>query len=166
MRRITALTSVLVVLAVGSGGALAARHPSKHDRGHSRVHVLKVHRNAEQAVELDLDHSATPAKPAPDSIGDEHVVTADFYQGTKHVGFDGGVCTLVRAPSWFHCLATNNFAKGSLTVQFLGDFSSSGPYHFAITGGTGAYRGARGEVLFIARANGEADVTYTFTTVR
>ena len=110
MRRLIALTSVLVLL--GSGAALAARHPSKHDRGHSRVHVLSVHRNAERAVELDLDHSATPAKPPPDSIGDEHVVTADFYQGTKQVGFDGGVCTLVRAPSWFQCLATNNFAEG------------------------------------------------------
>jgi hypothetical protein len=166
MRRTIAVTSVLVLLAVGSGAALAARQPSKHDRGRSRVHVLKVHRTAEQAVELDLDHSATPGKPPPNSIGDEHVVTADFYRGTKRVGFDGGVCTLVRAPSWFQCLATNNFRKGSLTVQFLGDFSSSGPYHFPITGGTGAYRGARGEVLFIPRANGEADVTYTFRTVR
>ena len=163
MRRLIALTTVLVL--AGGGAALAARQPSEHNRGHSRVQVLQVHRNAEQAVELDLDHSATAAKPAPDSIGDQHVVTADFYQGTEHVGFDGAVCTLVRAPSWFHCVATNNFAEGSLTVQFLGDFSSPGPYHFAITGGTGAYRGARGEVLFVARPNGQADVTYTFTTI-
>lgn len=158
MRRLIALTSVLVL--AGSGAALAARQPSEHNRGHKRVHVLQVHRNAEQARELDLDHSATL------SIGDQHVATADFYQGTERVGFDGAVCTLVRAPSWFHCVATNNFTEGSLTVQFLGDFSSPGPYHFAITGGTGAYRGARGEVLFIAKANGEADVTYTFTTIR
>jgi hypothetical protein len=164
MRRIIALGAAFAFLAVSASVALAAGRSSKSDRGHTRVHVLTVHRNAGKDVILDLDRSGTAGNPAPDSMGDEDVFTAEFFHGTKQVGFDGGTCTLVRLPTWFHCVATNVFAKGSLTTQFLTDFSSSAPGHFAITGGTGAYRGASGEVLYVPRAQGEADVTFTFKT--
>jgi hypothetical protein len=128
-----------------------------------KVHVLKVHRDAGHDFFIDVDRSATPEKPAPDSVGDQDVFNAKFFMRNEQVGRDGGVCTLVELPSIYHCNATNWFDKGQLTVQTIGDFSSTEPGHFAITGGTGAYRGARGEVKYVAKPDG-ADVTFRFRT--
>jgi len=128
-----------------------------------KLHVLKVHRDAGHDFFLDVDRSATSEKPAPDSVGDQDVFNAKFFVRNKQVGRDGRVCTLVELPSIYHCNATNWFNKGQLTVQFIGDFSSTEPGHFAITGGTGAYRGARGEVTYVAKPHG-ADVTFRFRT--
>jgi hypothetical protein len=54
-----------------------------------------------------------------------------------------------------------------LTVQFLGDFTSPEPGHFAITGGTRGYFGATGEVTFVDNpAPGPDEVTFRFITPR
>jgi hypothetical protein len=53
------------------------------------------------------------------------------------------------------------------TVQFLGDFTSPEPGHFAITGGTRAYFGATGEVTFVDKpAPARDEVTFRFVTPR
>ena len=157
MRRIIALSTLLALLALAGGATLAAGDPSKGNRHHKRLHVIKVQRDAGTQVVLDLDHSATATRPAPDSMGDQLVANANFTQDGRPVGFDGVTCTLVRLPSWFNCVATNVIRDGSLTVQFLADLSTFGttPQHFAITGGTGPYRGARGEVGCSGRLGGE-----------
>ena len=144
-------------------GSAASASSSGSSRPEGKVHVLKVHRDGGHDFFLDVDRSATPEKPAPDSVGDQDVFNARFFVRNKQVGRDGGVCTLVELPSIYHCNATNWFDKGQLTVQFIGDFSSTEPGHFAITGGTGVYRGARGEVKYVARPDG-ADVTFRFRT--
>jgi hypothetical protein len=164
------LSAVLALLVASTGVALAtaSSDPEGSDEraGHGgHVQVLHVSRANGVDVILDLDHSASAAHPAPDSIGDEDVFTADFYIGDTKVGIDGGVCKLVRQPSFYHCIATNSFAKGDLTVQFLADFTQTAPGHFAITGGTGAYRGASGEVTFVDHPDPQRDdVTFRFTT--
>jgi hypothetical protein len=170
MRRAFTVSAVFALLVASTGVALAAA-PSdedgsdQRDGNAGRVQVLHVTRATGTDVILDLDHSGTATHPAPDSIGDEDVFTADFYIGDTKVGFDGGVCKLVRQPAFHHCVATNSFAKGDLTVQFLADFSQSTPGHFAITGGTGAYRGANGEVTFVDHPDPQRDdVTFRFTT--
>jgi hypothetical protein len=43
-------------------------------------------------------------------------------------------------------VATASLPQGQITVQGLIDFTDPGPFTLAITGGTGAYRTARGEV--------------------
>jgi allene oxide cyclase-like protein len=171
MRRTVTLTAALALLVASTGGALAAASSSdeegsnERDGRGGRIQVLHVTRTTGNDVILDLDHSATAAHPAPDSIGDEDVFTADFYIGDTKVGFDGGVCKLVRQPAFYHCIATNSFAKGDLTVQFLADFTQTAPGHFAITGGTGAYRGASGEVTYVDHPDPQRDdVTFRFTT--
>jgi hypothetical protein len=171
MRRTVTLSALLALLVASTGVALAAAS-SSDERGSDesesrggRVHVLHVTRTTGDDVILDLDHSATAAHPAPDSIGDEDVFTADFYSGDTKVGLDGGVCKLVRQPAFYHCIATNSFAEGDLTVQFLADFTQTAPGHFAITGGTGAYRGATGEVTYVDNPDPQRDdVTFRFTT--
>jgi hypothetical protein len=151
----------IAATAILAGGASAS--PSGSSRPERKVHVLKVHRDAGHDVFIDADRSATPDKPAPDSVGDQDVFNGKFFLRNQQVGRDGGVCTLVELPSIYHCNATNWFDKGQLTVQFIGDFSSTEPGRFAITGGTGAYRGARGEVKYVAKPDG-AEVTFRFRT--
>jgi len=153
----------LLALALAGATAVAAASSSR-DGSDRRVRVLHLTRDTGDDVILDLDHSATAAHPAPDSIGDEDVYTADlFARGTK-VGIDGGVCKLVRLPSYYHCIATNKFADGDVTVAFLHDYGETGSGVFAITGGTGAYRGAGGEVTFVDHpAPRRDDVTFRLT---
>ena len=165
MRKTLRRGALAALLLAGAGVTVASASASRDDNDHGRVQVLQVTRTTGNDVILDLDHSATSAHPAPDSVGDEDVFTADFYVGDDKVGFDGGVCKLVRLPAVYHCIATNSFAKGDLTVQFLADFTQSAPGHFAITGGTGAYRGASGEVTFVDHPDPQRDdVTFSFTT--
>jgi hypothetical protein len=171
VRRAFTLSAVSALLVASTGVALGAASPSdengsdERDSHAGRVEVLHVARTTGDDVILDLDHSANASHPAPDSVGDEDVFTADFYIGDTKVGFDGGVCKLVRQPAFYHCIATNSFAKGDLTVQFLADFTQTAPGHFAITGGTGAYRGASGEVTYVDHPDPQRDdVTFRFTT--
>jgi allene oxide cyclase-like protein len=159
MRRTLALGAATVLLAAAAVTLAAASSAGGNDRGGKHVQVLQVTRVPGQDVPLDLDHSGG------DSIGDEVVFHGDFYVGSSKVGTDGGVCKLVRLPSIYYCDATNSFARGDLTVQTLADFSRTAPGHFAITGGTGAYRGASGEVTYVEdRQTGRAEVTFRFTT--
>jgi hypothetical protein len=169
MPRTLTLSAVLALLAASTGVALAAASSpivDGHDGDHGdngRFQVLRVERNAGTDVVLDLDHSGSDAL----TIGDEIVSTAEFFIGDREVGKDGVVCTKVRAPEWFQCVATNSFENGDLTVQFLGDFTSPEPGRFAITGGTRAYRGATGEVTFVDNPSPARDeVTFRFITPR
>lgn len=165
MRKTLRRGALAALLLAAAGVTVASASASRDDNDRGRVQVLQVTRTTGNDVILDLDHSATSAHPAPDSVGDEDVFTADFYVGDEKVGFDGGVCKLVRLPAVYHCIATNSFAKGDLTVQFLADYTQTAPGHFAITGGTGAYRGASGEVTYVDHPDPQRDdVTFSFTT--
>ena len=73
----------------------------------------------------------------------------------RKIGEDGGVCSIARiAPddaTTYHCVATNSLPLGQITAQGLvtyaaGEDVRQEPYSFAITGGTGKYRAARGEI--------------------
>jgi hypothetical protein len=168
MRRTLVLSVVLTVVVAVTGIGVAASSPpgsggQRGDRG-DRFHVLRVERNAGSSVTLDLDHSGSTTAL---TIGDEIVETAEFFIGNREVGKDGVVCTKVRAPEWYQCVATNSFDKGDLTVQFLADFTSAEPGHLAITGGTRAYFGATGEVTFVDNpAPARDEVTFRFITPR
>lgn len=158
MQRALTMTAVAALLAAGAGVALA--EASSDGRDGKRTHVLHVTREGPPDTFLDLDHDGTT-----ESVGDEDVFAGDFYVGAKKVGTDGGVCKLVRKPAIYHCVATNSFDAGDLTVQFLADFTQAAPGHFAITGGTGKYKGAGGEVTFVDRPDPQRDeVTFRFTT--
>lgn len=165
MSRITTSRTLIAATVAASAilGITASASSSGSSKHNGKVHVLKVHSNGTNDTVIDADHSATPDKPAPDSVGDQIAFNGRFFAGGKQVGREGGVCTLVELPSIYQCNATDWFNKGQLTVQFIGDFSSSEPGHFAITGGTGAYGGASGEVTYIGKPDG-ADITLRFTT--
>ena len=65
----------------------------------------------------------------------------------------------------YHCVATNTFPEGDLTVEYLAYYQGTTPPRVAITGGTGRYRGAGGEVTYIDNpAPQRDDVMFHFTT--
>lgn len=90
--------------------------------------------------------------PGP-SLGDEIVFSAVFEARGREAGTGGGVCTALEViPPYttitYQCVATLGLRRGQITLQGLFEFQGDGdmsPFTVAITGGTGAYRGAGGE---------------------
>ena len=74
-------------------------------------------------------------------------------------GFDRGVCTIVGRPQLL-CTIQVQLSKGTLTVQgMLPEHANKTPV--AITGGTGAYNGARGTALVTDTSPTQTDVEIT-----
>jgi allene oxide cyclase-like protein len=100
------------------------------------------------------------------SQGDQVVFTEDLFQDGKQVGKNGGVCSLVRLgpgeSATFHCVATLSLEKGQLTIQGLVTFAGetdTAPFVLAITGGTGAFARAHGELT--VKEVSETEIHYT-----
>jgi hypothetical protein len=76
------------------------------------------------------------------------VVSEDLYRNGHKVGFNGAICPAVRTqqdPVAFQCVATAHLDQGDLTVQGLAFQQPTNV--FAITGGTGRWRNAGGQVV-------------------
>ncbi|MEO8968549.1 MAG: Allene oxide cyclase, partial [Solirubrobacteraceae bacterium] len=74
---------------------------------------------------------------------------------TKQVGHDEGFCTRVDPKlGIFECLWTTFLHGGQITVQ--GPFYDTRNSVLSITGGTGAYREARGQMRLLSRNGGKA----------
>lgn len=84
------------------------------------------------------------------NLGDRSVFTHALYLDDEPVGFDGGVCTVVRteddAPHIL-CNVSMNLPDGVISFQtFVREVFPPPPFYASITGGTGAFAGARGEM--------------------
>lgn len=67
--------------------------------------------------------------------------------------------------STFHCNGINSLPGGQITAAGLVSYGSTEefraePYFFAITGGTGKYRTAHGEIKIQERSPTEAELTF------
>ena len=103
--------------------------------------------------------------PGP-SLGDRLIFTSDLFdRGNHKIGRDGADCVVVRFdPSEpperqqiVQCVITVELPDGQLTFQGLAQGTEN---LFALTGGTGAFRTARGEALAKDRVPlQEADIT-------
>jgi len=86
------------------------------------------------------------------SLGDQIVFSESLAKDRRDVGMSGVVCTVTHAtPPYdvltFHCVGTLSVRSGQITLQGLIEVQGEddpGPFTVAITGGTGAYRGAGG----------------------
>jgi hypothetical protein len=103
------------------------------------------------------------------SQGDQFAFTNDLYRGGKKVGEDGGWCTVVRltaeGAATFKCVGSNQLRGGQITVQGLVTYGPDeeikrDPYFFAITGGTGKYKDAGGQVKIEEVGGGELHLTF------
>ena len=95
-----------------------------------------------------------------DSIGDTLTWGNDLYddQDANVVGSSSGSCWRTKPGETWECTWTNTLEDGSIMVQ--GPFYDDGDSTIAITGGTGKYNGASGEMTLHAREGG---TEYEFT---
>ena len=139
-----------------AGAAAALALPSvagAHTAGHhhrAAAHTVTV---VEHAI-TDTEQRAVPG--GPDEPGDPLTFTNPVFNpaNTTQVGHDEGFCVRldVSTGTW-ECLWTTFLPHGQITVQ--------GPYYdthnsvLSITGGTGAYRNARGQMKLNALDGGK-----------
>ena len=106
------------------------------------------------------------------SVGDYSVLYGEVSQKGEKVGTDGGTCMLVYITYdgkdvkdyTLQCIVTVKLREGQLTHQGLLTLAAKGapkPYTLAVTGGTGNYKGARGEAKVTPVSQTDADVVVT-----
>jgi hypothetical protein len=101
--------------------------------------------------------------PEGDSVGDVLGFANPVFDenNAQQVGTDNGACVRTAVGSAWECVWTLSLSDGQITVE--GPFLDAGDSVLAITGGSGAYAQARGEMKLHARnaAGSEFDFTYT-----
>jgi hypothetical protein len=138
IRAAVSVIGAIALLAFGSAVAAA----------HGKSNTLRLVARETQSDFLDL------GAPGP-SLGDELVFSESLSRNGRDVGTSGVVCTVtaVEPPyevETFHCVGTLSLRNGQITLQGLIEVQGEndpGPFTVAITGGTGAYRGAGGEAV-------------------
>ena len=152
MKRLLILPALVaagvLTFAVVSGGA------GTSGRGGKMIHVI--------------EHATTDATTdtgAPgDSSGDVLTFANDVFDGADaaKVGTDQGYCIRITAPGSYECNWTTFLARGQITAE--GPFFDTADSVLAITGGTGAYRNARGQMELKAR-NGGTEFDFIFHVI-
>jgi hypothetical protein len=152
MRRSFVIAMALALALAVSGLALAARG----DNGKGKRHVQTIELTASGFADRDLD-----LDPPDLSLGDYFVVTEDLFRKGEKVGHDHATCAITRLEprtgtpetGAVQCLATLVLPEGQITVQGVRTFAldAQEPPNFvvAVTGGTGAYKAARGSVHIV-----------------
>ena len=147
--------AVLLFALLGTGASASG----SRDKDDDDIKIIRVTEIIVQEAEIDLGEPG-------DSLGDQFVFSADLFRAGKKVGIDGGVCTIVRlepmVSATSQCVATAELPKGQITVQGLLTFDAETegePSRLAITGGTGKYRTAQGE-LIITGSETESQLTF------
>jgi hypothetical protein len=135
---LAALTLLLVAAGVSATGA-ASDTSSSDDKGGQVIQLTT------KQVHQGFVDNGDPGF----SVDDQFVFSNDLYQEGEKVGEDGGTCTVTRIATGgavtLHCLGTNSLPGGQISVQGLA--APGEPFELAITGGTGHYRKARGQVF-------------------
>lgn len=121
--------------------------------------------NASQTIKFAVafhDVQVDLGKKGP-SVGDERIF-ADALLDAKgrKVGHDAGVCTFTTlTPPEAACHITFFLLRGEIATQFL---NAPPPRKVAaIVGGTGAYRGARGEAVIVEGLKQTGTITFRLT---
>ena len=138
---------VLLVLAVSAWAApTAKRHTGG---GHGQGRTITVIEHATTDITTD-----TGAKG--DSVGDILTFANEVFDAADatKVGTDNGYClrTVTGAGAAYECNWTTFLDGGQITVE--GPFFDAKDSTLAITGGTGRFRGARGEMELQSREKG------------
>ena len=157
MRRIVGLAGVggLLVIAMVVAASGAASGSGGHGRGHEQGKGKTIRVVERATTDTSVDLGATG-----DSIGDLLAFGNELFDrgNQRKVGTDQGSCVRTVPGKAYECTWTNRLAKGQITVQ--GPFLDAGDSVLAITGGTGAYRKARGTMDLHARSTTEFEFTF------
>jgi hypothetical protein len=110
------------------------------------------------------------AAPGHGPVGNQFLSTDDVYRQGRRVGDDAAACQFMadlgQAGGRFQCVATLSLPEGQLTAQGLATLNETGdqPFTLAITGGTGAYRTAHGQIRVAPVSGTESRYTLTVIT--
>ncbi|HEX5619979.1 MAG TPA: hypothetical protein VFX51_16270 [Solirubrobacteraceae bacterium] len=103
----------------------------------------------------------------PPKLGDSNVITEEVYRDGKKVGTSDLQCTVVRVDLAKHffagqCFNTTVLPEGQISAQgyVTSNEIEKVPFKQAITGGTGDYRNARGELTVDEAGDGPAHLTF------
>jgi hypothetical protein len=116
----------------------------------------------------DVKEALLALNPDPESpLGNEFVFAHDLFRGGDKVGALGGTGTVVRSDHrggtlTLQLVVTAALPGGQITTQGLATFSEEGgdeAFRLAITGGTGRYRTAHGEVTVAEQSATQDRVT-------
>lgn len=135
MRRFLSAISVFLAAALVFAPAVSSAKPKKN-----KVKTF-------EAIGVVDSFSGVDNDPAGDSLGDSLVFTQKLYKDetkTKQIGTDEAFC--VRTVPGVRRLCTGIFYLRGGTITIAGP-ESAGVHSLAITGGTGKWFGARGEVV-------------------
>ena len=147
------ITRFLILIPLVALTAIAG-NASAHDNGKSFALTGKT---LGPPAQIDL------GTPGP-SAGDQLIITMDLFKGAKRVGESHVVCTTVRVaePSIVQCDNVTNINGSQITATGVvtSDEEEQTPFVQAITGGTGAFSGADGQ-LTVSEA-GPQPATLTF----
>ena len=157
--RILALTVPLVVMLAVNVSSIAAQDGPATAAGEGSDR----HPRVLQVVEHAVSDTVVDVGAAGDSLGDTLAFGNPIFDAgnTHEIGRDQGYCVRTNAGVAWECNWTVLLDHGSVVVEgpFYDDLRDS---QLAITGGTGAFRGARGEMTLHARdaAGTEFDFIY------
>ncbi|WKX06682.1 dirigent protein [Streptomyces sp. NL15-2K] len=147
--------TVCVLAAVGLSAAQA--EPQSTSR-HGKAITFTVIEHADTDTVVDLG-------PRGDSIGDTLAFGNPVYDtaGSK-VGDSQGSCVRTKVGTAWECSWTTTLSGGSIVVQ--GPFYDAADSTLAITGGTGKWRTARGQMYLHARDAKGSAYDFTFAVER
>jgi hypothetical protein len=153
-----------LLLAVAGMAAAAASSSSGEDGSGSESEAVVLRLVGREVASTFLDLGE------PDfSQGDQFVFTNNLLRGGTKIGTDGGLCVVTRltaaGAATFKCVGSNALPGGQITVQGLvtygpGEEIKEDPYFFAITGGTGRYKTADGQVRIEELSADEIRLTF------
>jgi allene oxide cyclase len=147
-------SAVAVVSAAAVGTAVAG--PGRH-------HAQSQSGQRFTVVERAITDTTADTGPTGDSLGDVLAFANPIYDAANQVklGSDNGSCIRTAVAKAYECTWTTTLAGGSLVVS--GPFYDTKDSVLAITGGTGKWARAHGEMHLHARnAKGTAyDFTYS-----
>ena len=163
MKKSLVLTAVAALLVGALAGAFFTMHTTNSTAQANGQRVIHV---VEHAI-TDTVGDADNGTPSPDALGNVLAFhNPVFDPADKHqVGTDNGQCTrtVATGKTEWECIWTVSLKQGQITVE--------GPYYddgtnttLAITGGTGAFVEAHGQMLLHATGNpvgSEYDFIYT-----
>ncbi|GAA1925764.1 hypothetical protein GCM10009837_58900 [Streptomyces durmitorensis] len=119
--------------------------------GISSVLTVPAQATSEKVIDLNVGNNGvvhTDVGAPGLSVGDEFVYADKLSRGGKQIGEDGSSCQVTElhgSDTTTSCVLSVRLPEGQLTAQSLW-VKGSDTVRMAITGGTGAYRGATGEL--------------------
>jgi hypothetical protein len=159
-----AIWGAVIAAVLTAAGTTAAVASSATPAGVHRSQTIDLVARQTQARLLVL------AAPGHGPVGNQILTTDDVYRQAGKAGHDAAVCQVMadlgQAGARFQCTPTVSLPEGQITVQGLATLTETGnqPFTLAITGGTGAYRTARGHAQITPVSQTEQH--YTLTVIR